>query len=179
VRPTLEPGDPGTGARVHVRRGLVVALILAQSALASARPRTTSPDAVLLRFEFDGELVTSRRSSPDRQVRAQLLYLIGLANGLPGGARLDHLSLTNVILDPLPGGRHRIRYHARVPIAWGAGKRWPESFDLPLPRQIDERAQEAFVRRYGRSCIDAEDAGHRGPWGEGRGARARTAHRGA
>src|SRR5262249_42880607 len=58
----------------------------------------------------------------------------------------------------LGGGLYRIRYHAKLPVAWGSKTNLPTSYALTLPRRVDATGQAAFTAKYGPSCNDGEPA---------------------
>ena len=117
----------------------------------------TSDVATLLDFEFDGELTSSQSTNVSGQVRAQLLYTVGSLNAEPGVARLDKLQLSSVT-STAAGGLTRVRYHARLPVAWGSKVNLPTSYTFVLPRRIDGGGQATFTSRYGQRCNDGEGA---------------------
>jgi len=118
----------------------------------------TSDVATLLDFEFDGELLTNSNTNLKGQVRAQMLYTVGHINAEPGVARLDRLALTNLTV-AAAGSLYRVRYHARLPVAWGSKTNLPSSYTLTLPRRVDAAGQNAFTTKYAATCADdAHDA---------------------
>jgi hypothetical protein len=117
----------------------------------------TSDVATLLDFEFDGELTSSQSSNLTGQIKAQLLYTVGSLNAEPGVARLDKLQLSQVASNA-SGGLTRVRYHARLPVAWGAKVNLPTAYTFVLPRRIDSTGQATFASRYGARCNDGEGA---------------------
>jgi hypothetical protein len=114
----------------------------------------SSVEATIMEFEFDGELETDWVVSADRVVRDQLLYTIGHLNGNRSVGRLDRLELSNLQTSTLPTGRTLIRYHARMPVAWGSKTNLPASYDFILPRDVSFSGLEAFTTRYKDRCID-------------------------
>ncbi len=117
-----------------------------------------SDAATLLAFEFDGELTTSMATNLTSQIRTQMFFTVGQINGERGVARLDKLTLTNVTTAAAGGGLTRVRYHAKLPIAWASKTNLPTSYTLVLPRRIDATGQTAFLGRYQPTCDDGEGA---------------------
>jgi hypothetical protein len=113
----------------------------------------SSDVATLLDFEFDGELTTAVYGNWTGQIRAQLMYTVGHLNGERSVARLDKLKLTNVTSASV-SGLYRVRYHAKLPVAWGSKVNLPTSYALSLPKRIDEAGQTAFLATYRTTCTD-------------------------
>lgn len=110
--------------------------------------------ATLMDFEFDGEIVGSSSTNLTGQIRAQLMFTVGHFNGEPGVARLDRLKLTNVTRSTTGV----LRYHARLPVAWGSKVNLPTSYVLTLPKRVDAAGQQAFLGAYGNTCNDGYDS---------------------
>ena len=85
----------------------------------------TSDVATLLDFVFNGELTSSSGSNIKGQVRAQLLFTVGHLNHEKSVARLDKLVLTNTSSVYIGSGLYRIRYTAKLPVAWGSKTNLP------------------------------------------------------
>ena len=118
----------------------------------------TSDVATLLDFEFDAELSTTSIANTRSQIKAQLLYTVGHLNAESGVGRLERVTLTNIVTASLGGGLYRIRYHAKLPVAWGHKTNLPTSYAFSLPRRIDSSGQATFTTRYGQVCNDGDDA---------------------
>ena len=78
-----------------------------------------SDAATLLQFEFDGELTTTQATNATGAIKAQMFFTVGHFNGEPGVSRLDKLVLSGVTTSSIGGGLYRVRYHAKLPVAWG------------------------------------------------------------
>lgn len=113
----------------------------------------SSVEAVIVDFEFDGELVTDSAFSATQQIDDQLLFTMGQLNGDNGVARLDKVKLSNV-KTVSSGGRTKITYHAKVPVAWGKRNSVPASYQLVLPRDMAFDAQQAFFDKYQHDCVE-------------------------
>ncbi len=114
----------------------------------------SSNQATLLDFELDGELVVPNTPwSPSRLVEEQLLYTIGHLNADLAVGRLDRLELSNVRTDSVASGK-RIRYHAKLPVAWGKKTNLPTAYTFELPRRADKSGLEAFTDKYKEDCVD-------------------------
>jgi len=119
----------------------------------------SSVEAVIVDFEFDGELFTDFAFNPQQQVKDQLLFTMGQLNDTRsrGVARLDRVVLSNV-KTANDGGRTHITYHAKVPVAWGRRNSVPSSFELILPSDMSFAGQQAFFDKYKNDCVEgAED----------------------
>jgi len=146
--------------------GLVVSAILGAFAIGcsgaagdgsdAAEEKFSSANATLVDFTFDGELTTT--SPTTTAIRTQMLYTVGHLNAEPGVARLDKLALTNVTSASLGGGLYQVRYHARLPVAWGHKDAVPATYTLTLPHRVDGTGQSQFLTKYQGSCNDGEGA---------------------
>jgi hypothetical protein len=114
--------------------------------------------ATLLQFEFDGELTTTQASNTTGAIKAQMFFTVGHLNGEPGVSRLDKLVLSGVTTSAIGGGLYRVRYHAKLPVAWGSKTNIPSTYALTLPRRVDGTGQAAYLAKYGPSCNDGEGA---------------------
>ncbi len=110
----------------------------------------SSDIATLMNFEFDGELASSTNANPAGQIRAQLLYTVGHLNANNSVARLGNLTLTGVTTTSA-AGVYRIKYHAKLPVAWGSKANLPASYALALPMRLDDGK---FFDTYARRCSD-------------------------
>jgi hypothetical protein len=118
----------------------------------------TSAEARLLDFEFDGELLAAGNVNLATKVRGQLLYAVGQLNGLDSGPRLNAVKLSNLSATPAGGGLYRVRYHAKLPVAWNKKNAQPAQFTLVLPRRVDVPGLATFLTKYGPTCT--EHGGH-------------------
>ena len=117
----------------------------------------SSVEAVIVDFEFDGELFTDSSFSASQQIKDQLLFTMGQLNGTRGVARLDKLEISNIQTGSA-GGRTHITYHAKVPVAWGKRNSVPASYELILPSDMSFTGQQAFFEKYKNDCVEgAED----------------------
>ncbi len=113
----------------------------------------SSNQATLLDFEFDAELETDFSWDQTQTIQDQLLYTIGHLNHDNSVGRLDNVVLSNV-QKTTEGGKTRIKYHAKLPVAWGRKANLPTSYELALPRDISASGQQAFTDKYKHSCVD-------------------------
>ena len=113
----------------------------------------TSDKATLLDFAFDGEVLAPAGSSPEAAIQNQLYYSVGALNGRNSVGRLDAVKITDVRAEP-EGARTRIRYHAVLPVGWGAKYGLPTAYTLELPRDVSQQGLRAFLSKYGATCID-------------------------
>ncbi len=114
----------------------------------------SSAQAKLVDFTFDGELLGTSSTNLGGQVRAQLLYTVGHLNSEPGVSQLAKLSLSSLSAASEGDGLFRIRYRAKLPVAWGDRGHPPSTYTFTLPSRIDAAAQDAFVAKYKAGCAD-------------------------
>ncbi|HEX6659679.1 MAG TPA: hypothetical protein VF065_16425 [Ilumatobacter sp.] len=118
----------------------------------------TSDVATLMDFEFDGELTSNSGVNLKNQVRSQLMFTVGHLNGERSVARLDKLVLTNTTVASIGSGLYRVRYHAKLPVAWGSKTNLPTAYSFTLPKRVDWSGQSTFTTKYGATCNDGDDA---------------------
>jgi MYXO-CTERM domain-containing protein len=147
----------------------------------------SSGQAVPLDFEVDGRLVADTDSPGTLRtlIEAQFLFTIGQLNGDASVGRLGLLEVSKIRATqiavppppappvvpglppppppPLPPPIYEVRYHAKLPVAWG-GPTKPSSYTFTLPARVHKSDQVSFAAKYGRSCVDPDvghaDAGH-------------------
>jgi hypothetical protein len=115
----------------------------------------SSVEAVIVDFEFDGSLTTDSSFGAAQQIKDQLLFTMGQLNGDNGVARLDRVQLSNIKTTAV-GGRTRITYHAKVPVAWGKRNSVPASYELILPADMSFGGQDAFFEKYKTECVEPD-----------------------
>jgi hypothetical protein len=113
----------------------------------------SSNQATLLTFEFDGSLVTEFSWDDEQVIQEQLLYTMGHLNAQRSVGRLDALELSSVEKTEA-GGKTAIRYHAKLPVAWGSKTDLPTSYTFKLPKDVSSAGQEAFTNAHKESCVD-------------------------
>jgi hypothetical protein len=113
----------------------------------------SSNQATLLDFEFDGELVTDSSWDDKATIQDQLLYTIGHLNHDNSVGRLDDVTLSN-IQKTQDGGKTKIKYHAKLPVAWGSKTNLPTAYEFKLPRDISFSGQSAFTEAHKHECVD-------------------------
>ena len=114
----------------------------------------TSDVATLLVMDLDSSLVTSTSANPSGQIRAQLMYTVGHLNGEMSVARLDKLTLSNVVTASIGNGLYRISYHVKLPVAWGSKTNLPSQYTFTLPKRVDAAGTQAFWSKYWSNCND-------------------------
>ena len=122
--------------------------------LAGTAGADSSAIATVLDMSFEGELTTTSSWDLQSQIKGQLLYTIGSLNASNSVGRFDKVVLTNVQRTSLGGGRSKVTYHAKMPVAWGSKTNLPASFTFTLPRDVSYAGLEAFATRYKNSCVD-------------------------
>ena len=119
-----------------------------------SRQAFTSAEATLVDFEWDGEVVTDWTGGAPDAIGAQVLYTVGALNDVDSVGQLEKLVTTNVVVTPEPGGRYRVTYHAKLPVAWNVRQTRPSTFALTLPRVGIWNSLVAFSAAYGTTCVD-------------------------
>ncbi|AKU93555.1 Alkaline serine protease [Labilithrix luteola] len=114
----------------------------------------SSNQATLLDFDFDGELVTASSWNDNQTIQDQLLYTIGHLNADKSVGRLDNLVLSNVRRSTEAGGKIKITYHAKLPVAWGRKTNLPSTYSFTLPRDVSTSGVTAFTDAHKTSCVD-------------------------
>ncbi len=141
---TAEPGGPG-GTQIIDDGDLV-------------KPEEGKADAshlaVFLEFEFDGEVLVSSTWNTKKAIEDQLLYTIGLLNGEKSVGRLDIVTLSDIQTEPAGDGKTRVRYHAKLPVAWGKKNAVPTTYTLRLPKDGTYQGYESFTEKYSHDCVD-------------------------
>ena len=115
----------------------------------------SSSEAVLMDFEFDGQLVTDATWDLKNTIEDQMLYTIGHLNGDRSVGRLDALELTNIQQAKQPDGTTKVTYHAKLPVSWGKKNAVPTSYDFTLPKNASYQGYEAFTKAYMHTCVEA------------------------
>lgn len=113
----------------------------------------TSAAALFVDFEFDGQLLTDSSWNAENTIEDQLLYTIGQLNGRNSVGRLDKVVLSNVVKTS-EGGRTKITYRAKMPVAWGNKTNVPSTVELILPKDMGYTALTKFAMDYGTTCVD-------------------------
>ena len=113
----------------------------------------SSNQATLLDFEFDGELTTDSSWDDKQTIQGQLLYTIGHLNHQKSVGRLDNLELSNIQKSEADKVT-TIKYHAKLPVAWGSKTNLPTSYEFKLPRDVSSQGLEKFTEAHKHSCVD-------------------------
>jgi hypothetical protein len=113
----------------------------------------SSNQATLLDFEFDASLTTDSSWDDKQTIEDQLLYTIGHLNADHSVGRLDKLTLTNVQRTE-DAGKITIKYHAKLPVAWGSKTNVPTSYALSLPLDTSSAGLQTFTDKHKESCVD-------------------------
>ncbi len=112
----------------------------------------SSVEGSFLIFEFDGEIEYTFGTAQSLIEDTQLLYTIGHLNGNNSSGRLDNLTLSNIKTTTLPDGKKKATYHAVLPVAWGSRTNLPKTYELTLPKKVQELS--AFTSKYNPSCVE-------------------------
>ena len=110
----------------------------------------TSNDAQIVDFTFKGEVLAPKGDETRKAIVSQLFYTVGAlttehgANGQIG--RVETGSVTETV----EGDLKRIKYTAKLPVAWPKGRSVPRTYDVVLPK--DTTKLEAFNAKYDGKC---------------------------
>ncbi|MBI3072408.1 MAG: hypothetical protein HYY84_09870 [Deltaproteobacteria bacterium] len=115
----------------------------------------SSPNATLMNFEYNGELVTTSGASSVAAAKSQAFYLVGHFNEIGGVARVGRTSVSNVKTYALAGGLKRATFRVKIPVVWPGKTNLPSSYSITLPKRVDLPGQTAFHARYSLTCNDA------------------------
>jgi hypothetical protein len=146
-----------------MRSPLVVSVALSFAALVGCSadshepvvddPAFSSNQATLLDFEFDAELSTDASWDDNQTIQDQLLYTIGHLNADNSVGRLDKLVLSNIQRTEA-AGKIALKYHAKLPVAWGSKTNLPKSYVLSLPKDVSSAGLQAFTDKHKGTCVD-------------------------
>jgi Bacterial pre-peptidase C-terminal domain len=109
--------------------------------------------AAFLVFDFDGQVMLDSTWNVKSAIEDQLLYTIGHLNANNSVGRLDHVELTN-IEQSTQNGKTLVKYHAKLPVAWGNKNNVPTHYTLKLPLDGSYSGYQTFTERYKDSCVD-------------------------
>ena len=110
----------------------------------------TSNDAQIVDFTFKGEVLAPKGDETRKAIVSQLFYTVGAlttehgANGQIG--RVETGSVTETV----EGELKRIKYTAKLPVAWPKGRSVPRTYSVVLPK--DTTKLEAFNAKYDGKC---------------------------
>jgi hypothetical protein len=93
----------------------------------------------------------------EKQIRAQLLYLIGQLNGEQGGPEFKGLQIKVNEIVAVESGGYDVRYEAHFMVAWRKGKALPERYEVFLPAKADRASLSNFVESLKSDCIGGTD----------------------
>ena len=126
-----------------------------QDDLAQGEGAFSSPNSTLVDFDFDGTLeADSVFGNGKTEIQDQMLYTMGHLNADRSVGRLDKLTLTNVQQTAIAGGKTRVTYHAKLPVAWAGKTALPSTYTLSLPKDVSFAGQQSFTSKYKDSCVD-------------------------
>lgn len=110
----------------------------------------TSNDAQIVDFTFSSEVIAPKGDDTRKAIVSQLFYTVGAltsehqANGQIGRVQ------TSAITETAQGDNKRIKYTARLPVAWPKGKSVPKTYAVVLPNDTTKLA--AFNDKYDGKC---------------------------
>jgi len=116
----------------------------------------SSKDATFLQMSFEGAVVAEAADTEaDRKkaVVAQLFYMAGeLDKTHRGHGQFAFVELDDVTVETLDDGLERIRYSARLPVAWPKRRDVPETYRVVVPASVAPDALRVFNSTYKGSC---------------------------
>ncbi|MEA2748289.1 MAG: hypothetical protein QOI41_2432 [Myxococcales bacterium] len=121
----------------------------------------TSNDAQIVDFTFSSEVIAPKSDDTRKAIVSQLLYTVGAltsehqANGQIGRVQ------TSAITETVQGDNKRIKYTARLPVAWPKGQSVPKTYAVVLPNDTTKLA--AFNDKYDGKC-GSNEYGHEVFW---------------
>ena len=116
----------------------------------------SSNQATELDFEFDAELTTDSSWNDKQTIEDQLLYTIGHLNGDRAVGRLDAVVISNLAKTTDASGKITMKYHAKLPVAWGSKTNLPSTYAFALPIDVSQAGQQAFTDKHEATCVDPE-----------------------
>ena len=116
--------------------------------IAASTQAFTSSEALLVDFELDGKVFTRTNDSGTvrTRVEAQLLYAVGVLNGDRSVGRYERLELSSITTTPVGNDAYEVRYHAKLPVAWGRLDAVPTRYALTLPTSVVITGMETMER---------------------------------
>jgi hypothetical protein len=116
----------------------------------------TSKTATFLELAFTGEVIgpaTESATQRKKSVVAQLFYLAGELDKVHGGhGRFGYVELDATQVEPAGEGLERLRYEARLPVAWPKSRAVPARYRVVVPRRVDRDGLDAFNTKYNGKC---------------------------
>ena len=109
--------------------------------------------AVFVDFTFHASLLTDFSWNDTSTIQDQLLYTVGQLNGLNSVGRVDKVVVSNVTKTNV-GGKVKLEYDAKLPVAWGKRNNVPQTVEIKLPLDISSSGQQAFAEKYKHGCVD-------------------------
>src|SRR5262245_44058067 len=91
----------------------------------------------LASMEFDTEVHARSVSEAERLTDAQLYWLVGPFHSLGGDPRLTWAKKTK-ISSGAEGNRAVAKFHVRMSVAWPKTTEMPETYEIVLPRNVDD-----------------------------------------
>ena len=110
----------------------------------------TSNDAQIVDFTFKSEVLAPKGDETRKAIVSQLFYTVGAlttehgANGQIG--RVE----TSGVTETIEGDLKRIKYTAKMPVAWPKGRAVPRTYKVVLPN--DTTKLDAFNAKYDGKC---------------------------
>jgi len=118
----------------------------------------TSKDAQIVDYVFEGELLAAPNDDAKKAIVSQLFWTVGPnTKHNEANAQVGRVELSNVT-ETTEGAKKRVRYSAKLPVAWPKQARIEGTQPLVLPRDVSASAIDAFTARYDRVCGVRESA---------------------
>ncbi len=110
----------------------------------------TSNDAQIVDFTFTGEVLAPKADETRKAIVSQLFYTVGALTAEHGANGQIGRVETGGVSETLEGDLKRIKYTAKLPVAWPKGKSVPRTYKVVLPK--DTTKLEAFNAKYDGKC---------------------------
>jgi hypothetical protein len=117
----------------------------------------TSNDAQIVDFTFSSEVLAPKSDDTHKAIVSQLFYTVGaLTSEHQANGQIGRVT-TSAITETVEGDNKRIKYTARLPVAWPKGASVPKTYAVVLPNDTTKLA--AFNDKYDGKC-GANEYGH-------------------
>ncbi len=110
----------------------------------------TSNDAQIVDFTFTSEVLAPKAEDTRKAIVSQLFYTIGaLTTEHEANGQVGRVETSNVA-ESVEGDLKRIKYTAKLPVAWPKGKAVPRTYTVVVPKDVTKLG--AFNAKYDGKC---------------------------
>ncbi|MBT7611077.1 MAG: hypothetical protein HN576_15045 [Bacteriovoracaceae bacterium] len=127
-------------------------LLLMQSAYGQNLKFDSAHTLALDGYITDGVILsrTNYDYNLKREIKEQLMYVIGQMNGLDGGSPdMNRLEISVNKKERLESGLYKVTYAAKLFLAWPNDVNFPETYELILPQGGDYNSLNRFFKAFG------------------------------